>query len=108
MRLRELTLRFNQHVLDPKHLMIQHLDMMKDMILELRNVGCELSDEEKVQAVLSHLKLEATIENLNVLSRLPLSHMPVSVSPTKARTGINRLVQDRVRSKAKARTWPHE
>ncbi|KAL0431870.1 UNVERIFIED_CONTAM: hypothetical protein Sradi_0813000 [Sesamum radiatum] len=44
-RLRALTLRFNQYVLDPKHSMIQHLDVMKDMIRELQNAGCELSDE---------------------------------------------------------------
>ncbi|KAL0302117.1 UNVERIFIED_CONTAM: hypothetical protein Scaly_3042900 [Sesamum calycinum] len=45
-RLRALTLRFNQYVLDPKHSMIQHLDVMKDMIRELQNVSCELSDEQ--------------------------------------------------------------
>ncbi|KAL0342873.1 UNVERIFIED_CONTAM: hypothetical protein Sangu_1174700 [Sesamum angustifolium] len=44
--LRALTLRFNQYVLDPKHSMIQHLDVMKDMILELQNACCELSDEQ--------------------------------------------------------------
>ncbi|KAL0298980.1 UNVERIFIED_CONTAM: hypothetical protein Sradi_6557800 [Sesamum radiatum] len=61
-RLRALTFRFNQYVLDPKHSMIQHLDVMKDMIRELQNAGCELSDEQQVLAVLSvasHLKLEA-------------------------------------------------
>ncbi|KAL0293772.1 UNVERIFIED_CONTAM: hypothetical protein Scaly_3135600 [Sesamum calycinum] len=61
-RLRALTLRFNQYVLDPKHSMIQHLDVMKDMIRELQNAGCELSDEQQVLVVLSvasHLKLEA-------------------------------------------------
>ncbi|KAL0311684.1 UNVERIFIED_CONTAM: hypothetical protein Scaly_2917200 [Sesamum calycinum] len=51
-RLRALTLRFNQYVLDPKHSMIQHLDVMKDMIRELQNAGCELSDEQQVLAVL--------------------------------------------------------
>ncbi|KAL0340316.1 UNVERIFIED_CONTAM: hypothetical protein Sradi_4548400 [Sesamum radiatum] len=54
-RLRALTLRFNQYVLDPKHLMIQHLDVMKDMIRELPNTGCELSDEQQVLAVLRSL-----------------------------------------------------
>ncbi|KAL0316519.1 UNVERIFIED_CONTAM: Retrovirus-related Pol polyprotein from transposon TNT 1-94 [Sesamum radiatum] len=61
-RLRALTLRFNQYVLDPKHSMIQYLDVMKDMIRELQNAGCELSDEQQVLVVLSvasHLKLEA-------------------------------------------------
>ncbi|KAL0457635.1 UNVERIFIED_CONTAM: Retrovirus-related Pol polyprotein from transposon TNT 1-94 [Sesamum latifolium] len=54
-RLRALTLRFNQYVLDPKHSMIQHLDVMKDMIRELQNAGCELSDEQQVLAVLRSL-----------------------------------------------------
>ncbi|KAL0444847.1 UNVERIFIED_CONTAM: hypothetical protein Slati_2207400 [Sesamum latifolium] len=53
-RLRALTLRFNQYVLNLKHSMIQHLDVMKDMIRELQNVGCELSDEQ-VLAVLRSL-----------------------------------------------------
>ncbi|KAK4406655.1 hypothetical protein Sango_0672000 [Sesamum angolense] len=52
-------LRFKQHVLDPKHSMIQHLDVMKDMIRELQNAGCELSDEQQVLAVLRSL-LEQT------------------------------------------------
>ncbi|KAL0404158.1 UNVERIFIED_CONTAM: hypothetical protein Sradi_2056600 [Sesamum radiatum] len=54
-RLRALTLRFNQYVLDPKHSMIQHLDVVKDMIRELQNAGCELSDEQQVLAVLRSL-----------------------------------------------------
>ncbi|KAL0456393.1 UNVERIFIED_CONTAM: Copia protein [Sesamum latifolium] len=54
-RLRALTLRFNQYVLDPKHSMIQHLDVMKDMIRELQNASCELSDEQQVLAVLRSL-----------------------------------------------------
>ncbi|KAL0378716.1 UNVERIFIED_CONTAM: hypothetical protein Sradi_3177100 [Sesamum radiatum] len=54
-RLRALTLRFNQYVLDTKHSMIQHLDVMKDMIRELQNAGCELSDEQQVLAVLRSL-----------------------------------------------------
>ncbi|KAK4421292.1 hypothetical protein Salat_2079700 [Sesamum alatum] len=54
-RLRALTLRFNQYVLDPKHLMIQHLDVIKDMIRELQNVDTKLSDEQKVLAVLRSL-----------------------------------------------------
>ncbi|KAL0421379.1 UNVERIFIED_CONTAM: Retrovirus-related Pol polyprotein from transposon TNT 1-94 [Sesamum latifolium] len=54
-RLRALTLRFNQYVLDPKNSMIQHLDVMKDMIRELQNAGCELSDEQQVLAVFRSL-----------------------------------------------------
>ncbi|KAK4406484.1 hypothetical protein Sango_0654900 [Sesamum angolense] len=54
-RLRALTLRFNQYVLDPKHSMIQHLNVMKDMILELQNSGCDLSDEQQVLVVLRSL-----------------------------------------------------
>ncbi|KAL0373357.1 UNVERIFIED_CONTAM: hypothetical protein Sradi_3251400 [Sesamum radiatum] len=116
-RLRALTLRFNQYVLDPKHSMIQHLDVMKDMIRELQNIGCELSDEQQVLAVLrslpeqtwghvklvlthneqiktfdsvaSHLKLEADRRELNALNRLPLSHMSVNASPIKASVGTN-------------------
>ncbi|KAL0457633.1 UNVERIFIED_CONTAM: hypothetical protein Slati_0390500 [Sesamum latifolium] len=53
--LRALTLRYNQYVLDPKYSMIQHLDVMKDMIRELQNAGCELSDEQQVLAVLRSL-----------------------------------------------------
>ncbi|KAL0340058.1 UNVERIFIED_CONTAM: hypothetical protein Sradi_4522600 [Sesamum radiatum] len=54
-RLRAQTLRFNQYVLYPKHSMIQHLDVMKDMIRELQNAGCELSDEQQVLAILRSL-----------------------------------------------------
>ncbi|KAL0454837.1 UNVERIFIED_CONTAM: hypothetical protein Slati_0822900 [Sesamum latifolium] len=54
-RLRALTLRFNQYLLDPKYSMIQHLDVMKDMILRTPNAGCELSDEQQVLAVLRSL-----------------------------------------------------
>ncbi|KAK4431023.1 hypothetical protein Salat_0864300 [Sesamum alatum] len=54
-RLRALTLKFNQYVLDLKHLMIQHLDVMKDMIRELQNAGTELSNEQQVLAVLRSL-----------------------------------------------------
>ncbi|KAK4421500.1 hypothetical protein Salat_2100600 [Sesamum alatum] len=54
-RLRALTLKFNQYVLDPKHSMIQHLDVMKDMIRELQNAGTKLSDEQQVLAVLRSL-----------------------------------------------------
>ncbi|KAK4411886.1 hypothetical protein Sango_0261600 [Sesamum angolense] len=68
-RLRALTLRFNQYVLDPKHSMIQHLDVMKDMIRELQNAGCELSDEQQVLAVLRSLP-EQTWGHVNfVLTR---------------------------------------
>ncbi|KAL0347919.1 UNVERIFIED_CONTAM: hypothetical protein Sangu_1019700 [Sesamum angustifolium] len=133
-RLRTLTLRFNQYVLDLKRSMIQHLNVMK-VIRELQNSSCDLNDEQQVFSVLrslpeqtwgyvklvlthneqikkfdsvdSHLKLEAE-RNLNVLNRMPLSHMPVSVSPLKASVGTNRLVQDQVIAKAKSRTWPHK
>lgn len=54
-RLRALTLKFNQYVLDPKHSMTQHLDVMKDMIRELQNAGTELTDEQQVLAVLRSL-----------------------------------------------------
>ncbi|KAL0463382.1 UNVERIFIED_CONTAM: hypothetical protein Slati_0225800 [Sesamum latifolium] len=50
-RLKALTLRFNQYVFDPRHSMIQHLDVMKDMIRELQNAGCKLSDEQQVLVV---------------------------------------------------------
>ncbi|KAK4383584.1 hypothetical protein Sango_2761900 [Sesamum angolense] len=53
-RLRALFLRFNQYVLDPKHSMIQHLDVMKGMIRELQNAGYELSDEQQLLVVLRH------------------------------------------------------
>ncbi|KAG8388123.1 hypothetical protein BUALT_Bualt02G0093000 [Buddleja alternifolia] len=36
-RLRALTLKFNQYILDSKHFMIQHLDVMKDIIRDLQN-----------------------------------------------------------------------
>ncbi|KAL0446613.1 UNVERIFIED_CONTAM: hypothetical protein Slati_1789200 [Sesamum latifolium] len=55
LRLRALTLRFNQYVLDPKHSTIQHLDVMKDMIRELQNAGWELNDEQQVLVVLRSL-----------------------------------------------------
>ncbi|KAL0349922.1 UNVERIFIED_CONTAM: hypothetical protein Sradi_4141400 [Sesamum radiatum] len=51
-RLSALTFRFNQYVLDPKHSMIQHLDVMKDMIQELQNASCDLYDEQQVLVVL--------------------------------------------------------
>ncbi|KAL0292793.1 UNVERIFIED_CONTAM: hypothetical protein Scaly_3152800 [Sesamum calycinum] len=54
-RLGALTFRFNQYVLDPKHSMIQHLDVMKDMIRELQNAGCELSDKQQDLVVLRSL-----------------------------------------------------
>ncbi|KAK4420086.1 hypothetical protein Salat_2421500 [Sesamum alatum] len=54
-RLRALTLWFNQYVLDPKHSVIQHLDVMNDMIRELKNAGIMLSDEQQVLAVLKSL-----------------------------------------------------
>lgn len=44
-RLRALTLTFDQYVLDPKHTMSQHLDVMKDMIRELQNARNKFSDE---------------------------------------------------------------
>ncbi|KAK4425020.1 hypothetical protein Salat_1695600 [Sesamum alatum] len=53
-RLRALTLRFNQYVLDPKYSMIQHRTL-KDMIRELQNGGTELSDEQQVLVVLRSL-----------------------------------------------------
>ncbi|KAL0448762.1 UNVERIFIED_CONTAM: hypothetical protein Slati_1432600 [Sesamum latifolium] len=108
-RLRALTLRFNKYVLDLKYSMIQHLDVMKDIIRELQNASCELSDEQQVLIVLrllpkqtlghvklvlthneqiktfdsvsTHMKLEAGVENLNALNRLPLSHMPQRKPP---------------------------
>ncbi|KAK4428873.1 hypothetical protein Salat_1187200 [Sesamum alatum] len=54
-RLMVLALRFDQYMLDPKHSMIQHLGLMKNMIRELQNVGSELSDEQQVLAVLRSL-----------------------------------------------------
>ncbi|KAL0322196.1 UNVERIFIED_CONTAM: hypothetical protein Scaly_2516000 [Sesamum calycinum] len=39
--------------------MIQHLDVMKDMIRELQNAGCELSDEQQVLVVLRSLPEQA-------------------------------------------------
>ncbi|KAL0401753.1 UNVERIFIED_CONTAM: hypothetical protein Slati_4205200 [Sesamum latifolium] len=51
-RLTALTLRLNLYVFDPKYLMIQHLDVMKDMIRELQNAGYEFNDEQQVLVVL--------------------------------------------------------
>ncbi|KAK4423055.1 hypothetical protein Salat_1888100 [Sesamum alatum] len=104
-RPRALTFKFNQYI-------IQHLDVMKDMIQEVQRAGCELSDEKQVMfvfrllpeqtlghvklvlmrneqikifnSVTSHLKLEVAVESLNVLNKLPLSHMLVIISPIKA------------------------
>ncbi|KAL2251565.1 UNVERIFIED_CONTAM: hypothetical protein Sindi_2278800 [Sesamum indicum] len=120
-RLRVLTLKFNQYVLDPKNSMLQHLDVMKDIIGELQNAGCELNDEQQVlvvhkslpeqtwghvklvlkhneiktfNSVANHFKLEADHRESEGARRLPLSHMPVNISPIKSSIGINRLVQD--------------
>ncbi|KAL0423379.1 UNVERIFIED_CONTAM: hypothetical protein Sradi_0872700 [Sesamum radiatum] len=46
--------------------MIQHLDVMKDMIRELQNAGCELSDEQQVLAVLRSLP-EQTWGHVNLV-----------------------------------------
>ncbi|KAG8371084.1 hypothetical protein BUALT_Bualt13G0050100 [Buddleja alternifolia] len=54
-RLRALTLKSNQYVLDPKHSMIHHLNVMKDIIRDLQNAGSELTDEQLVLAVLRSL-----------------------------------------------------
>ncbi|KAL0456747.1 UNVERIFIED_CONTAM: hypothetical protein Slati_1013900 [Sesamum latifolium] len=133
-RLRALTLRFNQYVLDPKHSMIQYLDVMKDMIRELQNAGCELSDEQQVLAVLrslpeqtwghvklvlthneqiktfdsvaSHLKLEADRRESERAQQAAFVAHAGQRSPIKANIGTNRMVQDQV--KAKNRTWPHK
>ncbi|KAL0284949.1 UNVERIFIED_CONTAM: Retrovirus-related Pol polyprotein from transposon TNT 1-94 [Sesamum angustifolium] len=110
-RLRALTLRFNQYVLDPKHSMIQHLDVMKDMIRELQNAGCELSDEQQVLAVLSvasHLKLEADRRESERAQQAAFVAHAGRRKPHKGKRWNKPTVQDQVTAKAKSRTWPHK
>ena len=44
-RLRALTLKFEQYVMDSKHSMAEHLRMMSTLICDLKVAGNNLSDE---------------------------------------------------------------
>lgn len=54
-RLRALTLRFNQYVMDPKHTMAEHLRVMSTMIREMKADGNNLTDEQQILAVIRSL-----------------------------------------------------
>ncbi|KAG5548704.1 hypothetical protein RHGRI_014154 [Rhododendron griersonianum] len=54
-RLRALTLRFNQYVMDPKHTMAEHLRVMSAMIREMRSAGNDFTDEQQILAVIRSL-----------------------------------------------------
>ncbi len=54
-RLRALNLKFMQCTKDPSHSMAEHLRAMSSMIRDLKNAGCELTDEQQVLAVIRSL-----------------------------------------------------
>ena len=54
-RLRVLTLRFNQYVMDPKHTMVEHLRVMSSMFRDMKAAGNDLTDEQQVLAILRSL-----------------------------------------------------
>ncbi|WRX12315.1 Integrase [Theobroma cacao] len=59
-RLRALTLKFNQYVMDSKHTMAEHLRAMSAMIREMKTTGYDLTDKQQTFDDISrHLELEA-------------------------------------------------
>jgi len=65
-RLRALTLRFNEYVIDPKHSMQEHLRTMSAMIRELKAAGVDLSDEQQILGVLRSLP-DSTWEHVKLV-----------------------------------------
>ena len=51
-RLRALTLKFEQYVMDSKHSMAEHLRTMSTLIRDLKAVGNNLFDEQQVIVVI--------------------------------------------------------
>ena len=54
-RLRALTLKFEQYVMDSKHSIVEHLRTMSALICDLKAAGNNLFDEQQVTAVIRSL-----------------------------------------------------
>ncbi|CAL5356408.1 unnamed protein product [Camellia sinensis] len=54
-RLRALTLKFNQYVMDPKHTMAEHLKVMSAIIKEMKAADNDLTDEQQILSVIRSL-----------------------------------------------------
>ena len=51
-KLKKLTIRFDTYKKWPKHNMRQHLSEMSNMMSEIKEAGHELTNEQRVQAVI--------------------------------------------------------
>ena len=54
-RLRALTLKFEQYVMDSKHSMAEHLRTMSALICDLKVAANNLSDEQQITAMIRSL-----------------------------------------------------
>ena len=78
-RLRALTLKFQQYVMDSKHSMAEHLRTMSALIRHLKAAGNNLFDEQQVTAVIRSLP-EPTWGQI----KLVLTHKIISLLHTHA------------------------